>query len=206
VLESAVWRAVYETLVDPAALERELARRRAEAEAERRRLYERLAAAQAALSEGNRKLATLLAKELDGYPTDLLAAHRWRLLAQRADLLDECDRLATQARAVSMGAGGADQDQGRDQATAQWQWQLARAGELLADLPRLSFADRRRLLDALQVRVTVLGHDRIRLSGIFSGRLLTLSPLDPQLAGAGVWGPPHARAADAGRAVTGSDC
>jgi site-specific DNA recombinase len=188
VLDAAVWQAVCALLSDPDLLARELARGRAAAEEEGRRLAERLAAADRALADVDRKLATLLVKELEGYPPELLADHRRRLLSQRDDLRAERDRLAAQAQAAATWAERVHAlvdplAELRARHPALRRGLGAITAELLAQLPHINFAACRRLLDALQVRVTVLGPDRVRLRCVLTDQVLPLPPLPSASAG-----------------------
>jgi hypothetical protein len=42
--------------------------------------------------------------------------------------------------------------------------------------PHMSFAERRKLLELLRVKIDVLDRSRVRVSGIISEAILTLSP------------------------------
>ncbi len=232
VLEGAVWELISTLLSDPDLVARELARGRAAAEAEQARLAERLAATEAAIAEVDRKLSALLARELDGYPAELVADHRRRLLAQRADLLDERDRLAAQARAAATWAERVHDlsDTLTSRPPALRRGLGAITAELLAQLPRRNIAACRALLDALKVRVTVLGPDRVRVRCVLTEAERRLpppspspspapaapaAPADPAAAwdriiaaylGHGGADPGTPPACPEGPAVTGSDC
>jgi site-specific DNA recombinase len=167
VLEAAAWGWVCEELIDPDRVLAELERRAQGAAAERDRLTRQLQAAEAAIADLDRKLSTLLAKELDGYPGEVLAGHRKALLAQRAELAARRDALARRLAAPDQAVPAVSPDAVFERLNA------------IADrLPAMHFAERRQLLLDLRVQVIVEGRDRVRVEGLLPTATLELTPPD----------------------------
>jgi site-specific DNA recombinase len=162
VVEPAVWHYVTAELLDPDRLEAEVRRQQRAAAQEAQATAERLAATEAAIAEVDRKLSALLAKELDGYPGEVIARHRRDLLAQRQELLAERDRHAARVAAETI-----------SEDTVTTVRQLAQAVQ--DALPHLTFAERQQLLHVLRLRITVVGRDRVHVDGLLTPRVLDLT-------------------------------
>ncbi len=161
-LEAAVWALMCAELVDR---ERILARVRALREerlAAATRLEDLLQAAGRRRADVDRRLSALLSRELDGYPAEVVAAHRQELLRQRRELLAEMERLQ------------AERDRLLDTVERLPRHLDDLAVELASEEARtlwsLGPAERRRLIEDLDVRVTVLGRDEVVVRGLFGER------------------------------------
>jgi len=159
-VEPAVWDYVVGELLRPDRLIAEVQRQQQAAAREAEALAARLAGIDAALADVDRRLAALLTKELDGYPSAILADHRQQLLAQRSALVAERDRLQAQAAAETI-----------TETTVHALRDLAET--VAAAVPAMTFDERRELLRRLRLHVTVLDRDRVRVEGLITSAVLT---------------------------------
>ncbi len=159
-VEPAVWDYVIGELLRPDRLLAEVERQRQAAAQEAEAIATRLSGIEAALADVDRKLSALLAKELDGYPGEVIAQHRQQLLAQRSALIAERDALQARLTAETV--------------TEDTVHALRELAEIVTTaVPAMTFEERRELLRRLRLRVTVLDRDRVRVEGLITPTVLT---------------------------------
>jgi len=161
-LEPSVWQRVVDFLLEPEILLVEIERERSERASESEQRGQRLQASFTAIAGIDRKLAALLDQALEGFPADIIAAKRRQLTEQRDELESERRRLQ------------AEQIEGT--ITPETEAMLHELAEVVREsVPCMTFAEKRRLLEILRVRVDVLEPGRVRISGIISGSVVNLS-------------------------------
>lgn len=156
ILEEAVWREVQAFLLDPDQLQAGLRRYFQEKEAERLESEARMQAIVRALDDVDRKLGSLLVKELAGeYPDTVLAVEKRRLLEQRGELEDTRRRLQAQLEAVAPNP---------EQVKSLWDFST----KIRQGLECASPEKKRQILELLHIRVDVIDRQRVRISGVIS--------------------------------------
>lgn len=151
-LEEAVWAAVERTLFDPQVLRAELAHQRERAHTDLDAQRSRLAAVEAAQAEAKRKLALLLDQALAmGFLPELIEDRKCLLLDQLRDLDADAALLRPALEAATL-------------SPLQEEIVLAFAAKVRAGMQALTFADKRRVLELLQVRIDVIGPGQFRVT------------------------------------------
>jgi site-specific DNA recombinase len=161
-VEAAVWHYVMAVLLNPNELRAEIERQRQDALTDTERHAQRLHGLERQLTTINEKLDRLLDKVLDGFPPDRIEARKQALLADRADVEGYLVRARAEAARMSI-----------DPQTVENVWRLAsgiQQGEAT-----LTPAERRRMLELLQVRVEVVDATHARVSGWITGSIVDLS-------------------------------
>jgi site-specific DNA recombinase len=161
-LEAAVWTQVADFFLHPDTLLAAAAQHRADQAARAERQGQRLATLERALADTDHKLGQLLTRELEGYPQAVIDREKQTLLAHRRELEAEQDRLL---------AAQAEQAMAASLETALWE--LAETVQVA--LPAMTFAEKRRLLELLRIRVDVLDRETVRVSGIITDAVVTLT-------------------------------
>lgn len=161
-LEATVWNYVLSRLQDPDLLMAEVQRQREAQREQAERRAERLRAVEAALADVDRKLGALLEQALEGFPKAVIEEKKHRLLEQRRDLEAEQQRLLLEREehdiTPSLGEGLRE---------------LAEAVRQAA--PVMTFAEKRRILELLRVRVDVVDREHVRVSGIIGEQVVALA-------------------------------
>lgn len=161
-LEAAVTAYIKDSLLHPDNMNAEIVRQQEEQTAEVAQRDQRLRAIQAALTDTDRRLGELLTKELDGYPKAVIDTQKAALLDKRRDLETEQNRMMAERQRVEITP------------------ELTTALGELADVvhrgwERMTFAERRRILELLRLRIEVIDRDHVRVSGLISGSIVDLS-------------------------------
>lgn len=153
-LESAIWRLVVETLLDPAHLQSWLAAQRTGATDRRRQGEERLAAVVAERREADRKFGVLLDLALtEEFPRAVVDERKKVLVAQQRRLENE----ELQARAA-LAALDVSPDQERGLLTL--------AERMRQSIGALDFAARRKVIEVLNLQVQVTARRTVRISAL----------------------------------------
>lgn len=159
-LESTVWNAVVNQLLNPDDLQAEIDLQREEVLAEIERNQEKQAEIKAAMSDIDRRLGILLDQMLDGtFPRELIAERKQGLENKRRNLEGDLMRLQRMANMPVL--------------TLDQQEQLTEfAYRLHENLCNFTQADKRRVLEMLELRVDVITRDQVKISGIISDGLV----------------------------------
>ena len=161
-IEKAVWDYVIGELLHPDRLLAVAERQQQEQQAEQRRREQRLRAAEAELADIDRKLGHVLSMELDGYPAAVIGVQKRELLARRGEIVTLVERLRVEAEEAVVTAD-----------TVELVRELARTVE--EALPYMTFADKRKLLEILRVRVDVVDREHVRVSGLVTCSVVNLA-------------------------------
>jgi hypothetical protein len=162
VIEEAVWRQVTDYLLNPDTLFAEVARQRDEQAAEPELRARCLEAIDAAITEVDRKLGSLLTRELDGYPQAVIDREKAALLSRRRDLDTERARLLA--------------ERANHEITPDLESMLQELADTVrVALPAMTVAEKRRILELLRIRVDVIDRTHARLTGIITGLIVALS-------------------------------
>jgi len=153
-LETAVWQAIEQVLLEPNNLRAAIHGRREAAAQGQKHLLDRLAAVRTALADTDRKLGLLLESSLAADFPRAIVEERQRLL------LDQRQRLLTEERQAQSTLAGVSLSV-EDEADL-----LAFGEHIRSGLKQLDFATRRQILLKLQVRVDALSRQRVRISAL----------------------------------------
>ena len=153
-LEAAVWAKVEEVLLDPARLRAEIRLQRETAGASAAAQQQRLAAIEGALVEIRRKLGMLLDQMMvKGFGADLVEDRKRLLLAQQEELTAEAQRVQAAMEAAVMAPG-------------QEESMVAFAEQVRRKLGEATMADKRHVLETLQVRIDVVSQEEFRVTAL----------------------------------------
>lgn len=160
-VEAAVWGKVVEFLLDPATIAVEVERQRKAQATQSEKRARRLATVRKELADIEKKLAALLDMELDGYPKSVIEQRKGTLIERHHEFTAERERLEAERQEVEI--------------TPEVEGMLLHVSRLVQiALPAMTFADKRRVLELLRIRVDVLDRDIVRLSGIITGAVVNM--------------------------------
>ena len=153
VLESLVWDAVTNLLLNPAYLQEAIAKQRANAQGQMQSFNERLEAVEAAIADTKRKIGILVDQMLDeAFPKEVVEE-------RRGLLMDKLSQLQSQHEQVLAERATATITQDQEQTL------LTFADSIRKGLEQTTFEHKRTILQILKVRVDALDKERVKISG-----------------------------------------
>ncbi len=155
-LESTVWQVICDFLLETGNLQEQIEQQKRDSKTEAKRKVGRLRAIERTIADTDRKLGMLLDQVLSGdFPKAIIETHKHQLVTQREELVEEQERLEAELETVTI-----TEDQERAILAFSEQVRLA--------LGDVSFEEKRRVLELLNIRVDVIDHQTVKISGIIT--------------------------------------
>ncbi len=153
VLESLVWEAITDLLLNPEYLKTEIAKQRVASQDKLQTFEERLSAVQSVITDTNRKIGILLDHMLDGEFPQSIIDERRHLLS------DKLRKLQAEEQQIKAERAAAVITEEQEDTLIQF------AGAIRQGLEHTNFEQKRQILQILRVRVHAIDKHRVKISG-----------------------------------------